>query len=203
VHVEHGLRRSGLERGLAGQHVIEDGRQAVCVRTLISRLALSLFGRNVGRIAGTLSVTGGASGKLMTFTSPLDQPARSRATHPYVPVRPSAPRSRAWPPARFMALAVSKSTGPAATRWTSDSHGNSSMATKRRPSCSLPQSIMVATRGLENPHQLLELSFRAGTGGSDPSTAAFTSLRATSVPSGHRAPATPPRCCCLRCVRSA
>jgi len=33
-----------------------------------------------------------------------------------------------------------------------------------------------------NPHQLLELSFRAGLGGSRPSTAAFTSLRATSVP---------------------
>jgi len=40
----NGLRRSGLERGLAGQHVIEDGARLYVFEQLISRLALSLFG---------------------------------------------------------------------------------------------------------------------------------------------------------------
>ena len=58
MHVKHGLRGGGLERGLAGQHVIEDGRQAVGVRTLVSRLALSLLGRKVGWVADHLVRSG-------------------------------------------------------------------------------------------------------------------------------------------------
>jgi len=67
-----------------------------------------------------------------------------------------------------MALAVSKSTGPARNTLASDSHGNSSMATKRRPSCSLPTIDNGGDPRAGNPHQLLELSFRAGLGGSRP-----------------------------------
>ncbi len=133
----------------------------------------------------------------MTFTSPLGPTSTfpgdtSRWTSPaFCASRSACPT---WP---IRVLAVSRSTGPARNTLAIDSAGNSSIATNRRSSGSLPQSIMVATRGLETLISCLNSRSARDWVAAEPSTAGFTSLRATSPPvwpslARHTSPVLPP-----------
>ena len=166
VQVEHGLRRGCLERRLAGQHVIEDGRQAVCVRTLISRLALSLLGRNVGRIAShlvsdrrrqwevdDLYVPGRTNQNVLGRDIPMHQSGLLRLE-------------------QRLAYLADHRLGCLQVDWSTPQYAGQGFARKKLHGNEEAPVRQLATidnggdPGAGNPHQLLELSLRPGLGGS-------------------------------------